>query len=232
MRRTLTTLCVLALVLAACGGDDGATDPDSALEGDDSGAAVENGSGEDDTNDTETPDTQPSDDGGSAQGLPPGGSGTVTIDGETLEPEWVGNCLIDETFDPQPGDLDLTASFGGLDALFLEISNDEVTEFMGPVPFEYVRLGAELQLRTESGDYASHEQAFVTGPDGNWYAADGPETIAALGGGNEPEGGPLDTPPLVLEDGRVSGSFTLEGNGEPIEVSYDLTYKDPVDCSL
>lgn len=156
----------------------------------------------------------------------------MTIDGETIESDWVGNCEIDETFDPQPGDLDLTASLDGdLQALFLEISNQEL--MMGSAErYAYMQFRPGLQIRDDSGNIVNYETLYVTGPDGEWYEDTDGALAFTLARGEEPEVDPLDRPPLALEEGRATRSFTLKGAGEPIDVAYDLAFLDPVDCSL
>lgn len=236
MRRMLMMLCALTMVTTACGSGDetAATDATTATDTTAGGSvdtdqpAVtthEAGSDNDD-------DAGSNDGGNGARGLPPGGTGTVTINGEVIDSEWVGNCEIDEMFDPQPGDLDLTASLGGgLDALFLEIGTLSIA--MGAEPYEYLQFRPSLQLRDESGSYSSAETIFVTGPEGEWYE-DGDGLVAfTLARDAEPEKEPIPEPPLVLEDGRARGAFTMESEGgDPIDVSFDLEYVDAVDCSL
>jgi hypothetical protein len=227
-------VCVLALVLTACGGDGDTDEPTTAADGGVSETEVDDGSNDaapDEDDGSDDSDSESSVGGNSNSGLPPGGTGTVTIDGETIESEWVGNCEIDEMFDPQPGDLDLTASLGGgLNALFLEISHLSLP--LGEDPYEYLQFRAELQLRNESGNYANDEAVYVTGPDGEWYEDTDGVLAFTLAGGGEAETAPLEVAPLVLEDGRATGSLTLEGADGPINVSYDLNYIEAVDCSL
>jgi hypothetical protein len=231
VRRLAITLCVLLLAIAACG-DEGGTADTTELAGDAGTATTANGSSADTGVEAEATDPESSDDGAANRGLPPGGTGTVTIDGETIESEWVGNCEIDETFDPRPGDLDLTASLGGgLQAFFLEISNQELM-MGGDEPYTYLQFRPGLQIRDDSGSIVNYEALYVTGPEGEWYEdADGALAFMFAQGG-EPETDPLAGPPLILEEGRATGSFALDGAGTPIEVSYDLTFVDPVDCSL
>lgn len=228
VRRLAITLSVLLVAVAACGGGDGASDPSGTVGAGAAETTAVAGSG----GEAEAPDPEPSDRGDANRGLPPGGTGTVTIDGEAIESQWVGNCEIDEMFDPQPGDLDLTASLGGgLQALFLEISNRELM-MGGDEPYAYVQFRPGLQIRDDSGDIANYETVYVTGPEGEWYEDTDGALAFTFAQGREPEVDPLDAPPLALEDGRATGSFTLEGSGGPIDVSYDLDFVDPVDCSL
>lgn len=224
MRKTLVLACALVLLLAACGGSDSTTDTTIGSSSDDSGSP--------DTEASETtvaPDEADSDNGDSSGGLPSGGTGTVTVDGETIESDWVGNCIIDEQFDPHPDDLDLTASLGGgLNALFLEISNQSLA--MGADPFEYVQLRASMQLRDDSDQIASYDDVvFIGTPDGTWYEdADG-AAVFTLARGEQPENAPLAVAPMVLSGSNVTGEVTF---GDGTVVSFDLDFVEAVDCSL
>ncbi|MGD2061527.1 MAG: hypothetical protein PVF87_11710, partial [Acidimicrobiia bacterium] len=125
--RFLVTFCVLALLISACGSEGESEEPDTGSDNPPT-TSTPNAADEDTTTDGQTgdEDSGAQDDTTGAQGLPPGGTGTVTLDGEKIEPAWVGSCLIDEQFDPQPGDLDVNVSLdGGLEALFLEVSMNE-----------------------------------------------------------------------------------------------------------
>ena len=231
MPRMITAVCLLALVLAACGGADSGDTATSSPGATTPQETTNNGA----TDTTEpTKDEEPEDQGsqsGSSSGLPPGGTGTVTIGGETIESTWVGNCMIDEQFDPQPGDLDLTASLGGIEALFLEISNMSLA--LGGDPVEFLQVRASMQLRSDSGEMALYDDVvYVQAPDGSWYEdADGAAgfTIAR---GETPEGDPVTPAPLVLDGDRATGTVMLDDGSGPVEVAYDLTVAEPVDCSL
>ena len=230
LRRMAISLCVLSFAIAGCGGEDGAADP-AEPTGDARTDTTSEGAFTQADDESQAPDADRSGDG-PPNGLPPGGTGTVVVDGETIEARWVGNCEIDEMFDPHPEDLDLTASLdGGLQALFLEVSNQELM-FGGDEPYAYVQVRPGLQIRDDSGSMVNYESVYVTGPEGEWYEDTDGVLAFTFAQGGEPESDPLDSPPLVLEDGRATGSFALDGSGEPVEVSYDLNFIDPVDCSL
>lgn len=226
MGRLLTTLAVLALLLAACGGT-----ADSETGADSTGGESSQSTPADDepaTPSTQAPSEGGSDGGSASSGLPPGGTGTVTVDGETIESEWVGNCMIDEQFDPQPGDLDLTAGLGGIQALFLEISNQQLA--MGAEPFEYTQLRASMQLRDDSGQMATFEDLiFVGTQEGTWYEDADSAAAVMLARGEEPDKAPLDEAPMVLSGNNITGTVTFE---EGAVVSFDLDFIEPVDCSL
>ena len=232
LRRMSISLCVLLLTIPGCGGDDGAVDSVDAAGDTRTDTTTSDGALPETDDESEAPAADRSGDGTSSRGLPPGGTGTVVVDGETFDTHWVGNCEIDEMFDPHPEDLDLTASLdGGLQALFLEISNQELM-LGGDEPYAYVQVRPGLQIRDDSGSIVNYEAVYVTGPNGEWYEdADGALAFT-FAQGREPEADPLDSPPLALEGDRATGSFALDGPGEPIEVSYDLNFVDPVDCSL
>ena len=227
MRRTIMAFCVLALVLAACGGAD--SDSPSTDAPAETGAS-----------DSETPDpTEPSDGGddespedSGSSGLPSGGTGTVTVASETIESSTVLNCIIDPQFDPQPGDLDLTATLGqGIDALFLEFATVDLP--MGPDSVPYAQIRASMQLTDSSGTRQLYEDVvYVQGEDGSWYEdADGAAgfTIAR---GDTPETAPVDFSAWQLDGDQASGTVILDAGSGPVEVTYDLEVADPVDCSL
>lgn len=227
MRTTITAVCLLALVLAACGGadsDSSAADSpaDTAATDSETPEATEPSGGDEE---------EPSDDSGSS-GLPPGGTGTVTVAGETIEASTVLNCTIDPQFDPQPGDLDLTAALGqGIDALFLELSNIDLP--MGPDSVPYVQVRASMQLTDSSGVRQLYEDVvYAQGADGSWYEdADG--TVGfTIARGEMPEATPLGFTPWQLDGDQASGNVMLDAGSGPVEVTYDLEVADPVDCSL
>ena len=236
--RFVSVVCMMALIAGACGSEGGSTEPDTesnnspttvSTNSPSTSASADTGSAGDEGGQAE------SNDPGSAAGLPPGGTGTVTIDGETIEPAWVGNCAIDEQFDPQPGDLDVSVSLdGGLEALFLEVY---MIEEMGVTPEDsYISTNfrPELQLRSESGSYVSYEPPgyLVTGPDGTWYLDEIGNVSMALARGTEHGGVVLSEPPIVIDGDRLTGAVALEGDDGPIQVTFDLTITAPVDCSL
>jgi len=225
MRRVLPLLCVLILIVAACGGDSG------------EGASVATTVPESQTDQTTAPDTQAdsagtdegSSDQGSAQGLPPGGTGTVTIDGETIEAQWVGNCIIDEVFDPHPDDLDLVAALdGGLNAIFIEVSFREVADGL------VMQFRPEVQRQGDDGSYATYEAEgqYMLAPDGTWYLDTDGGLFVALFSGQPHEATALDEAPVVVDGGSIRGSVPLQSESGTVEVSFDLTYVEPVDCSL
>ena len=226
MRRVVPVVCALALLLAACGGDGDSTASTAASD-----ASQEGGSS----------DTQPSPDpteatggdsdssgGGDTSGLPPGGTGMVTIDGETIESQWVGNCIIDEVFDPHPDDLDLVAALGrGSSALFLEVRFEELSDGM------LMRFIPELQVLNDDGSYSSYapEGQYMLAPDGNWYQdADGGLYIALFSG--QPHENPAVDAPVVVEAGSITGSLPMISDSGTADVAFDLTYVDAIDCSL
>lgn len=229
-RRILIALCITALIVGACGSEG--ESPEAEPDSDTSATPTTQEAGNEQEGGGQTDSQDNSDSGG---GLPPSGSGTVTLDGETFEPAWVGNCQIDEQFDPQPGDLDVNVSlYGGLEALFLEISMSDVMGVPSEDSYTYTLFRPELQLRSESGSFVSYEPEgrFVTGPDGTWYLDEVGNVPMALAVDVEHEGVMLDEPPLVIDGDNVTGSVTFEGADGPVEVSFDLTLTDPVDCSL
>ena len=227
MKRVLLFLCVIALIVTACGGDSGGDEPSAVTEAVDSQTddtdAPETG--------TETEDTESNDgssDEGSATGLPPGGSGTVTIDGETIEAQWVGNCIIDEQFDPHPDDLDVVAALdGGLNALFIEVGYEELADGL------LMRFIPELQRRSDDGSYASYEAEgqYMLAPDGNWYLDTEGGLYVALFSGQPHESEPV-AAPVTVSAGNISGSLPLTSGGETVDVSFDLEIVEAVDCSL
>lgn len=224
MRKWLGALVALVLVVAACGGDSGGSD-------DGEPAGTSDASTTDETPQTQPPDTEGSDDPGSAGGLPPGGTGTVTIDGETIDAEWVGNCMIDEQFDPHPDDLDLTASLGsGIDALFVRVSYQEAPAgLMGG-------FNAEIQRRGDDGEFDFYEMTndYLLAPDGNWYQDDDGALMVQLLTGRDLEAEPLAEAPISIEGDRLTGTvaMAMEGSTEAIDVSFDLEVAEAVDCSL
>jgi hypothetical protein len=231
--RALTALCVLALLISACGSDGGSAEPTGDL--DNSSANTTAGSADTDTPSDEGGQSGSEDDSDTAGGLPSGGSGTVILDGETIEPAWVGNCQIDEQFDPQPGDLDVDVSLdGGLEALFLGVSVRETRGVPAESSYTYTQFRPELQLRSESGSFVSYEPtgSFVTGPDGTWYLDEVGNVPMALAMDIEHQGVALDQPPIVIDGNNLSGAVTFEGSDGPVEVTFDLTITEAVDCSL
>lgn len=224
-RNLLVGLFVASMALAACSAG-GNADDEGTVEPDNTPATTLASSGK-----------EPGSNGGGSSGPRglPGGSGTVTINGESIEPAWVGNCIIDERFSPQPGDLDLTVSLdGGLDALFLRVSMRDVIGLPSDAnAYTYTQFSPELQLRSESGSIGSYDAGpFVNGPDGTWYLDEIGNVPMLLALGRPYEGIVLDPPPLVIDGDNVSGAVAFEGEEGPIDVAFDLTIADPVDCSL
>lgn len=227
MRRVTPVLCALALLLAACGGGESTATTagaDEPQENEQSGTQPAT-----DTTDAQSSDSDSS--GGGTSGFPPGGTGTVTIDGETIESDWVGNCLIDETFDPHPDDLDLSAGLGsGIDALFLEIYSQDVEAGV------MTQFHAEIQRQNADGEYDFYEMtsSYLLAPDGNWYQDDDGALSMQLLTGQDIEVEPMAEGPIVIESDRVSGTVPMqvEGQSEAVDVSFDLNYIDAVDCSL
>lgn len=231
-RRVLTTLCI-ALLISACGSNGGSTEPEADLDNPPTTANPDAGDQGDPADEGGPSGSKDNSDG--AGGLPRGGTGTVTLDGETIEPAWVGNCQIDEQFDPQPGDLDVNVSLdGGLEALFLEVSTRDTVGVPEESSYTYTQFGPELQLRSESGSFVSYEPAgsFVTGPDGTWYLDKVGNVPMALAVDIEHQGEALDEPPIVINGDSLTGAVTFDGTDGPIEVTFDLTIAESVDCSL
>lgn len=226
------------MLVGACGSEGDSAEPDADQDNPPTTVATNAPSDEESMDAGGTDDGSQSgsnDNSDAAQGLPPGGSGTVTLNGETIEPAWVGNCQIDEQFDPQPGDMDINVSLdGGLEALFLEISMSDVMGVPADASYTYTLFRPELQLRSESGNFVNYEPIgrFVTGPDGTWYLDEVGNVPMALAVEVEHEGVVLEEPPLVIDGDNLTGAVTFEGDDGPIEVAFDLTITDPVDCSL
>ena len=222
----ISAICLLALVLAACGG----ADSDGDANTNQTNPVADDSGGSDSNEPTGGGDDEPSEESGSS-GLPGSGTGTVTVGGGTIESQAVLNCTIAEQFDPQPGDLDITASFGGIEALFLEIANIELA--MGPDSVPYLQVRASMQLRDDSDEMALYEDAiYVQDQEGSWYEdADGAAgfTIAR---GETPETAPVGFTPWSLDGGRATGTVMLDAGSGPVEVTYDLEVADPIDCSL
>lgn len=222
MKTAIGLLAAVTMASTACGGS-------AATGSDSSGTAQTPATAPDAGTDQPTPE----DDGPSIGGLPPGGTGTITIDGETIDSPWVGNCQIDEQFDPSPGDLDISAGLGdGIEALFLEINQRETVGVPPDAAYDYLQFRPELQLRGETGSYESFDAGpFVTGPDGTWYLDDIGNVPMLLASELEHDGVPLDVAPVDIDGDQVSGRVTFAGADGPVEVSYDLTITEPVDCS-
>lgn len=222
MQKQLAMALVLALVTVACGSEDSG-DPGEATDV----TSVAERSTESTAESSSEPDSQePS----APQGLPPGGTGRVTVDGTAIDSEWVGNCLIDEMFDPHPDDLDLTAGLGsGIDALFVEIFNEEVGSGL------MTSFNVELQRRGDDG-YVNYEMVtdYVKAPDGNWYQDEDGALSMQLMTGRDIESEPLSEPPITIADRRVTGGVTLQDDSgsEMLDVTFDLGIVEAVDCSL
>jgi hypothetical protein len=221
MKRLFVVLLAISLVLAACGGET--SDPQDGNSGDTQQPADDVDSGG-----TEATDPPQSDDSGGGGGLPPGGTGTVTVDGEEIQVDWVGNCLIDEQFNPHPDDLDLTAALGnGIEALFIRVSHEDLTDG------QLTRLDADMQRQNDGGNYVSYDaDQYMMAPDGTWYQDTEGGLYIALFTGQPHENEPLESAPLTINGDNVSGSVTLYLGSTPIEVAFDLDIAEAVDCSL
>ncbi len=226
MRRTITAVCMLALVLAACGGGDSDS---PATSGPADTAATDSGT-PDTTNPSGGGEVDPPDDAPS--GLPEGGTGTVTVGGETIESSTVLNCLIDPQFDPLPGDLDLTAALGqGLDALFVQIANIDLP--LGPDAAPYLQVIASMQLTDSSGNRQLYDDVvYAQGADGSWYVDEDGALGFTIARGDTPDATPLDFVPWELDGNQATGTVMLDAGSGPVEVTFDLEVVDPVDCSL
>lgn len=228
-----------AMVVAACSGTTGGAVDNVVPTTDSSDSAVGEATASSTTAGAEPSDGAPPDDQGLPPGFPPGGVGTVVIDGQTFDSPWVGNCEIDELFNPSPDDLDLSASlgsFGGIDAFFLEVSYREAAPGAAEGNYIYTQFRPELQMQDDSGNYAlfASSGSYVTGPDGAWYLDENENLPAAIAFDipthNEV---PSIEPPVVTDGDRISGMVSLEGDSGSVDVSFDLTFiTDPIDCSL
>ncbi len=232
-RPTIALVASLALVASACAGDGGSVVQPESAPATSAGSETTVVAASPDTTGgaADSPDEQ-----GAPAGFPPGGDGTVVVDGETFEAEWVGNCKIDEVFNPHPDDLDLSASLGGLDVLFLEISFRDVAGVPPENSYLYTQFRPELQMLADSGNYESSGGDYVTDPDGAWYVDDIgnlPMWLALGSAGPDDDVDPLSEAPMVIEGDRIRGAVTLEGASGPIDVSFELTFlTDAIDCSL
>ncbi len=99
--------------------------------------------------------------------------------------------------------------------------------------YTYVQFRPELQLRTDSGSFGNFEAGpFVTGPDGTWYVDEIGSVPRSLAMDLAHEGVEMDAAPLEINGNNLSGSFTVEGEGGPLDVTFDLDIVEVVDCSL
>ena len=180
----------------------------------------------------ELPDEQ-----GADADLLPSGEGTVVIDGETFEAEWVRNCKIDEPVPPGPGDLELKTFLGGIsDGLFLKIAFREVAGVPDEDSYRYTQFDPVLLLSTDSGLRVFESSGtYVTDPDGAWYIdeiGNLPMWLALGAAGRDNDVEPLAGPPMVIEGDRITGAVTLEGDSSPIELGFDITFlPDAIDCN-
>jgi hypothetical protein len=217
-------LCALALVVAACGGDGGG---ESSGDTSASGTDTEQTTAPEAQSDATQPDAdEPSNQGG-AEGLPPGGTGSVTIDGEPVEVRWVGNCIIDERFNPHPDDLDLVVALdGGLNALFIEIGFEDLSDGL------LMRFRPELQRQSADG-YSNFEPEgeYMLAPDGTWYQDTEGSLYVALFSGQPHDNEVVDAP-VVVDGNTISGSLLMMSSTGSVDVSFDLKIVEPVDCSL
>jgi len=222
MRKIWLSAVPIVLVISACGGGDGSdgqaeTDPVPDIGGETTVTVAS----PDDSAGTTSPDSP--DDGGPPGGFPPGGDGTVVIDGQTFDAAWVGNCEIDEVFNPGPDDLDLTAALGtGIDALFLRVSYRDVQGVPPEDGYLYTQFGSELQMQDDSGNFVLLGSVgnYVTGPDGTWYVDDIGTLPMILATDSDPDATPLAVAPMTIDGDRISGTVTLKGSSrEPRERS-------------
>lgn len=230
----IALIASLALIASACVGNGGSVvQPESDPAADVGSESTIAAASPDPTGGApELPDEQ-----GAAVGLLPSGEGTVVIDGETFEAEWVRNCKIDEPL-PGPDDLELKTFLGGIsDGLFLKIAFREVYGVPAEDSYRYTQFNPVLLLFTDSGLRAFESSGtYVTDPDGAWYIDEMgnlPMWLALGSAGPDNDVESLAGPPMVIEGDRITGAVTLEGDTGPIELSFELTFlTDAIDCSL
>jgi hypothetical protein len=210
-RTSVAMLVAIMMLVAACSSDGSGTGADPADAQQSTGSTAP------------TSDTQPSDQGGNTQGLPPGGDGQYVIDGETFDAT-VYRCEPFTAPGQQPDDRELSvlAFRGGSEGLEVEIG---IGNGIGSDGQQFDQQVLRL-FHSKSGASGLEQFEGVAAPDqdGVWY----PGQIVF-----EPDLEPLSGVPYTLEGNRLRGGpLTLEqtwpeeAEGTVVVQSWDLTVPD------